>query len=118
VRSSGAASDNRQPGGGRCRGNAQDQARIALGPRIPGQDDLSAELDHPFVQRSAHGTPQRGETATGQGVGRGSHSGIDVVTDRASGITEHAGQVEPVADAQRGADLVGVLGLQHLPAPV
>ena len=103
---------HRQAGGRRGRRHPQDQAGIALRAGIAGQDDLACELDDAFVQRTAHRPSKRGESPTGQGVGRGAQPGIDIETDRAGGVGKHAGQIESVPDAQRRADLVGVLG-QH-----
>ena len=120
VRSSGAVSAepgqggrrHRQAGGRRGRRHPQDQAGIALRPGVAGQDDLACELDDAFVERTAHRPSKRGESPARQRVGRGAQPGVDVETDRAGGVGKHAGQIEPVPDAQRRADLVGVLG-QH-----
>ncbi len=124
VRSSGAVSDqpakgrrrHRQTGGGRCGRHPQDQAGIAFGAGVAGQDHLAGELDDALVERTAHRPPQRGEPAARQRVGRGAQPGVDVVADGAGRVGKHARQVESVADAQRGADLVGVLGQQQFTA--
>ena len=107
---------HRQSGGRRGRGDPQDQAGVAFGAGVAGQDDLARELDDALVERTAHRPAQRGEPAARQRVCGGAQSGVDVVADGAGGVGEHARQVESVADAQRGADLVGVLGEQQFAA--
>ena len=107
---------DRYAGGRRGGGHPDDQAGVTLGPGVAGQDDLPGQLDDAFVQGPAHRSAKGRQAAPRQGVGRGPQARIDVVADRAGGVGEHAGQVESVADAQCGADLVGVLGQQLIAA--
>ena len=61
------------------------------------------------------GRRNAGESPARQRIARGAQAGVDVEADGAGGVGEHARQIETVADAQRRADLVGVLR-QHLVA--
>lgn len=81
--------------------------------RVARQDDLAGAFDDTLVQRTSRRSAQCRKSAARKRIRGGPQSGVDVVTHRASGIGEHPGQVEPIADAQgQGADFVGELGLQ------
>ena len=103
---------HRQAGGGRRRSHPQDQAGIAFRAGIAGEDDFAGELDDALVERAAHRPSQGGEPPARECVRSCAQPGVDVEADRAGGVGKHARQVESVADAQRRADFVGVLG-QH-----
>ena len=86
-------------------------SRAGLG--VARERHLAGVFDDALVERSPHRHPaQPGQALARQRVAGGAQADVDGVADGACGVAERAREVEAIADAQRGSDLVGVLRLQ------
>ncbi len=75
-------------------------------------------LHDTLVEGTADGdAPQPGQSLAGQRVPGRAYADLHRVAHGPRGLGEHAGQVESVADAQGGADLVRVLGAELVAGP-
>ena len=108
---------DRDAGGGGGGRDAQDQPGVAMRFGVAGQHHLTGVLHDTFVEWTADRTAQGRQSAARTRIGGGAQTRVDVVADGTRGVGEHAGQVEPVADAQRRADLIGILRQQLVPSP-